>query len=313
MVTMIETGSGPGTGPVARGAQLAQDVRAGATRQFARARTRWPLLELAVVVLVRWRRANGSMMAGHIAYRMVLFLVPLVLFAVALMGFKASSAEVRQQAEEQFGIGRALASTVADASSQADDSRVQLLAVAGFGATLTAWSLLSALQVAVAAIWGVEAKFESRLRSLAKFVGFFLLLLGASALRQALTRSGVVLTAVGAVLSCAVTALSVFGLTWMLPRRTSRLSDLLPGAVVAGVGVTALNMAGGWYFASKLQRSAELYGTVGIVVTTMLYVFVAAEVLVVAVVVDTVWCDRDELVNRAGTGDVAAGGAPAAG
>src|SRR5947209_3812514 len=132
--------------PVRRVAQLADELRTGANQRLARARRRWPGLELAVVVLGRWRRANGSVLAGHLAYRLVLFLVPLVLFAIALVGYSASAADVRRQAEEQFGVGRALAATVADASSQADDSRLQLAAIAGTGVIMAAWGLLSAFQ-----------------------------------------------------------------------------------------------------------------------------------------------------------------------
>lgn len=283
--------------PWSRTGEKKRTAKDRAVETFEAARHRWPPVELGLEILRRWRDANGSVLAGHIAYRMVVFLVPLALLLVALMGYTGTTDDIRQNAET-VGAGRALAESVADASSQANDSRVQLAAIAALASLTAGWSLLMAMQTVISSVWGIEhQRTPGAAKRLVKFLGAGLLLIGVYAVRQWLARSGFVFSMLGSALSFVASALAVLGLTWMLPHRATRWIDLLPGALTAGASVSLLNSVCGWYFTSKLQKSAELYGTVGIIVTTMLYVFLAAEVVVIAVVVDTVWLDREAIMH----------------
>lgn len=77
------------------------------------------------------------------------------------------------------------------------------------------------------------------------------------------------------------------------------MRDLLPGSALGGIGFAALNIATVVYFADKLERSSQTYGSLGIAVTVLLYLFVVGQVLVISAITNTLWVDRSAILAQA--------------
>jgi membrane protein len=261
---------------------------------------RWPILEFPLELGRRFLRVNASVLAGHLAFRVFLFLVPLLLVLVAALGFaSAEGVDVADQSE-QLRMGEALADSIADAGETAQDGRFRT-AVIGVIALLTAASgLVAALRLVVATVWEVPVKqaSRSRVKTMAWLLPGITLILAGILVRQWMTRRGLLLEGIGVALAVTVNSVTLLGLFWILPRRTTAWTDLVPGALAAALGFLGLNIASAVYFTDRLTKSSQVYGALGVAVTTLLYLFFVGQIVVVASLVNTVWFDRDEILAR---------------
>ncbi len=269
----------------------------GAARDAYR---RWPLLELPIELVRRWIRVNASVLAGHLAFRVFIFIIPLLLVIVSALGL-ASSSGVDVAAEgERLRMGQALAQSIGDASQDAEGDTVQF-AVIGSIALLSATSgLVAALRLVVAAAWEIPVKAapKNKIKTMGWVVpGVVVILLGIG-IRQWLSSKGLLLEGFGALIGISFNTLTILGLFWILPRRCKHLTDLVPGAIAAAAGFTALNLAGAVYFTGRLQKSSEVYGALGVAVTVLLYLFFLGQVVVLASLVNAVWYDRASILAR---------------
>jgi uncharacterized BrkB/YihY/UPF0761 family membrane protein len=63
---------------------------------------------------------------------------------------------------------------------------------------------------------------------------------------------------------------------------------LLPGAIVGGIGWTALQNLGSWLVARQLQHTSELYGTFGMVLGLLFFLFLAAQLVILSAEINVV-------------------------
>jgi uncharacterized BrkB/YihY/UPF0761 family membrane protein len=297
VVSEAETTGDEGSRPSLRDRADAA-VRATNDR-WEQALDRWPWLRLPYEFFRRWTSTNASVLAGHLAYRVFVFLLPLIVLLIGLLGYaSASGTDLEEAGRSGMRIGAALASTMASTGQDARDGRLQLVLFGGFALLLAASGLVKALQLVFASAWGVSVKTgRSRWAILGRFLPGVLVVLVAVALRQWLSRSGLVLTLSAELLNAVVDGVAVLALSWLLPRRTDRLRDLVPGAVLGGVSLAALHIAALVYFPSKIERASALYGTLGITVVVLLYLFLVGEVLVGSALANAVWVDRREILR----------------
>jgi uncharacterized BrkB/YihY/UPF0761 family membrane protein len=64
--------------------------------------------------------------------------------------------------------------------------------------------------------------------------------------------------------------------------------DLLPGAVLGGVAWTALQGLGSWLVARQLSHTSELYGTFGVVLGLLFFLYLASQITIYAAEVNVV-------------------------
>lgn len=278
----------------------AEQLRDRATGAAHEARRRWPLLELPVELFRRWIRVNASVLAGHLAFRIFLFIIPLLLVLVSALGLASSSGVDVGEQGEQMRMGQALARSLADASSDAERGATPV-AIIGLVALLSAASgLVSALRLVVATSWEIPVKGapRSKVKTMGWLVpGVILILLGVG-VRQWLSRRGLVLEGFGALVGISLNTLTLLGLFWILPRRCRRLVELVPGAITLAAGFTGLNIAGAVYFTGKLQQSSQVYGALGVAVTVLVYLFFLGQIVVLATLVNAVWYDRASILDQ---------------
>ena len=63
------------------------------------------------------------------------------------------------------------------------------------------------------------------------------------------------------------------------PRGTSAV-DLLPGALLIGVGVQVLHLISAFYLVNRISSSSQLYGALGAAATLLLWGYLLARVLI---------------------------------
>ncbi|MGH3036457.1 MAG: YhjD/YihY/BrkB family envelope integrity protein, partial [Gaiellaceae bacterium] len=255
-------------------------------------RGRVPGADVALEAVERELRAGGGLVAGGVAYRLFLWLVPFGLVLAALLGFwlEVDPGSAERSAKE-FGIGAAAVAEAAKAVDARTGSRAALLVV---GLVLLAWFTLGAvraLRLASAFAWRMERpRLRRPLHAIVAFNGLVLVATFSFAalvwLREALGLGALLATA--ALLSLH-TGLALL-ILWLLPRRTDRWQDLLPGALLLAVGTELIHVAVVFYFAPKLERSSELYGALGTATALLVWLYVFARLFTSATFLNsTVW------------------------
>jgi uncharacterized BrkB/YihY/UPF0761 family membrane protein len=237
-------------------------------------------------------RAGGGLIAGGVAYRLFLWLVPFGLVMAALLGFWLDlDPEGAERSAKEFGIGAAAVAEAAKAVDARTGSRAALLVV---GLVLLAWFTLGAvraLKLASAFAWGMERpRLRRPLHSIVAFNGLILaatLSFTALAWLRETLGLGALLAVAGLLTLHTGLALLIL---WLLPRRTDRWQDLLPGALVVAVGAELIHVAVVFYFVPKLERSSELYGALGTATVLLVWLYVFGRLLTSAAFLNsTVW------------------------
>jgi uncharacterized BrkB/YihY/UPF0761 family membrane protein len=273
----------------ARAARLGEAAKA--RHEELLARTSWA--KIATVAAGRHVSSNGSIVAGYLAYRLFLLLLPLGAIIVALAGFdRAASAST----SEHLRLGQAIANTIAQAGQDAQRSRLPLLITGLVAFVFAAWGLLGALQYASAAAWQIPTrKFPGKGRVFVRLAGSLLLFGIVLYLSMLIRRIGLVAGLAGSIANTLAVFVGFMGLGWILPRRCKEWFWLLPGAVFSTAGYVLLQGVAVFYLPEKLANASATYGAFGIALTILFYLFLVGALLWAMLLVDAVvWEERGD-------------------
>ena len=235
-----------------------------------------PGAPLAREVLQSERELGGGLIAGGVAFRIFLWLVPFGLVVAAVLSFwSAQDTEGLESAARRFGIGAAAAQAASEALQTGDRNAFAFLL---FGLVFTAWFSLGAvraLALAYALAWRLEPpRIRRPFRAIAAFNGLLLLAIlsvaGEAWLQEQLGTTALVGIALTLVIATAIALAAM----WLLPHRATRPRELLPGAALLAVGHQLLQIAVLFYFVPRLGRSEETYGAFGAAATMLVWLYV---------------------------------------
>jgi uncharacterized BrkB/YihY/UPF0761 family membrane protein len=247
----------------------------------ATARQRVPGADAGFRAVERELAFGGGLLAGGLAYRLFLWLLPIGLVGAQLLGFwLGSNEEAVEDAAREFGIG---AAAVASAERAVETSQTNRFLLLLGGLVALAWFSLGfvrALQLAYSLAWGLpRPKLHKPLYAVLVFNGLFLTLAVAGAalawLRGELGLFGIV----GVLLTIAFQTAVALLVMWLLPHRATRWQELLPGAVLIAVGAQLVSVAVVFYFAPRIGRSTELYGALGTAAVLLVWLYVLARLI----------------------------------
>jgi uncharacterized BrkB/YihY/UPF0761 family membrane protein len=280
------------TGTQSRKDALAERVASARERVDA-----MPGAPLVREVVETERDLGGGLIAGGVAFRIFLWLVPLGLVVAALLSFWVEHDEDGlEDATQEFGIGAAAAQTAAKAL-EAGDRNAGLVLV--FGLVMLAWFSLGAVRALILAhalAWQLKPpRIRRPFRVIATFNGLFVgytaVSLGLAWLREQLGTISIL----GTALTLAVTTGVALTAMWLLPRRARSPRDLLPGALLVAVGAQVIQIAVLFYFAPRLGRSEETYGALGTAATLLIWLYVISRLITCAAFLNsTLWLRKNE-------------------
>jgi uncharacterized BrkB/YihY/UPF0761 family membrane protein len=248
-------------------------------------------VDVAFEMLDRDADAGGEIIAGALAYRIFIWLLPLALVAVAGLGLAADAAsESTRDTVRSLGITGLVSNSVATAAQ--GHARWYALLVGIPLLVYVTRSLLRALIVTHRLLWGDARAAAPRptlgatLRLLGLLLGFGVVSLAASALRAWAPAPGLLLTLL-LTLPYAVLWLLV---SLQLPHGGTGWRALVPGALLCGAGVEVLHMFTAYVLEPYAVAKEGTYGAMGAAAALLLGLFLLSRLVVAGAVLNaTLW------------------------
>lgn len=257
-------------------------ARAAGERHLARAQ-RLPWTPAVLESFESEQRSGAGLIAGGLAYRLFFWLVSFGLVVAATTSFwvRADQRSMVDTAKD-FGLSGVAAKSAASAVRSGSHSRWYLL-VAGLVLMIYfGIGAVRALRVTSFVAWRIKPiRMRHSLRASGTFTGVFVLALATTTLtswvRQRAAFAGVVVTVMAAVVFAGMALLAFL----LLPRADGiGWKELLPGAALVGAGITGIHVFIVYYLSGKLERSPNLYGTLGAATVVLLGLYLMARVTV---------------------------------
>jgi uncharacterized BrkB/YihY/UPF0761 family membrane protein len=265
-------------------------------REYAEdARRRSPTVALGFEVYEHDRRHLGGLIAGALAYRFFIWLLPFTLLLVGLLGaVTAADDGAPDELSTNLGLQGVLAELVGDAARQKGWWIALLLGI--FGTAYAGLGAMRALRVSHSAAWGIRP--ERMTRPAAASGWFFVVVVAClststfcSWMRERSGLVGSLLTIVGVGV--------VYFLIWLrvsqvLPHRDVAQRMLVPGAVLVAVGAQCLHLFTVYYLSDRAERASSVYGAVGVALVLLLWLFIISRLIVGGAMLNAVLHARRE-------------------
>jgi uncharacterized BrkB/YihY/UPF0761 family membrane protein len=262
---------------------------------------------LALAFLDRGRRSAASTLAGALAFRFFLTLLPLTLVAVVGLGYLKSAGGAPSQVLSQFGIRGVVASTINNSASFHDPGRTAVLLLGVVGVLSGARSASQGLRAIHAIAWGLPlVRWRRGGRAGLVFIAMVVVGFACAGLAARVRSAAGIGLGFGASALLAV----VVGGVWLaasslLPHRPGiRWTALVPGAVLVGLGFAVLQAVTANWLGPKLQRSSSLYGSLGVAFVILGWLYVVGRLLVASPLLNVAVLEhREATSHRAAGGD----------
>ncbi len=253
------------------------------------------VVRTAIRVQNRYRELNGSYMASAVTLSSFLSIFPLLLFAVAVLGwFAAGSADLAGSVVDSLGLSGDAARTVVDSIGTAERSRHTASVLGVSGLLWSGLGLVSAFQYAINASWQVTGQgWKDRIRGLAWLAGASVLFLASFAAGAAINFLPPWMSPVSIVVGVAINLALWLWTMKALSNRDVGWKPLLPGAVVGAIGFEALKVVGSVYVPRLVASSSALYGSLGVVFAILAWLLFFGRLLVYSAVVNVVRWEED--------------------
>ena len=277
--------------------QTAASLRARAQRLEERAqveRSKHKSVDAAFELVDRDGEVAGGIIAGALAYRFFIWLLPLALIAVAGLGIAAETADDSpEQAAESLGLSGLISNSIASAAES--PNRWYAIAI---GIPILLWTTRSLLRVLIAAnrlVWTDlrEAAPKPTLPSAVVLLVLLLALLAVSALSSAVRAWSPGVGLVGLLLVAVPYAALWLLVSLRLPHRDAPWDALLPGAVAFGIGVQLLQVFTAYVLEPWAINKQGTYGALGAAAALLFAIFLISRLIVGAALLNaTLWARR---------------------
>lgn len=276
-----------------------------ARRRYEALAQRQPLFGLPLTCLATYAARQGMLLASAIAFRLFFWVLPVVLFGVALLS-GLGRADLDEAATEATGITGAAKAEVVKALSEGGRSWWILATVGLFGVLWTTMLLRRTLVLVNAHLWAVTFS-KTRTRQLVISVFFFVALVGLVGFSARLVGTMDGLFPGSLLLSTSVQA-AITGACWLavmrqLPDRRTDWTDLVPGALLFGVGLALMHLVSRIYLPARFEHSSALYGSLGIAAAMLVWLLLFGQLVVWSAIVNSVWHDFRTARGRGETQD----------
>jgi uncharacterized BrkB/YihY/UPF0761 family membrane protein len=270
----------------------AADARAERVRARAQdERQRHGSVDAAFEMVDRDGEVGGGIIAGALAYRLFIWLLPLTLVAVAGLGIAAdASSESPGSAARSLGLSGLVSASVADAAEGSGRWYALLI-----GIPVLVYTTRSVLRVLIGAhrlVWtdvrasAPRATLVETLRLLALLLCFPVITTTANAARAWSTGPGVLVSVVAIVPFAGVWLL----ITMRLPHRGADWKALIPGALFFALGAEVLQAVIAYAIAPYSIAKQGTYGVLGAAAALLFALYLISRLVVASAVLGaTLW------------------------
>jgi membrane protein len=295
-------GNGNGNGHGARPARPQPAAEPEQSSFLDKIAARLPFLKPVAAVQRRYGDVGGNQLAAAFTLQAFLSLFPLMLVAIAVLGFVAvgSQTDVAGKLVDQLSLKGESAKMVTDAVSSAKSSRKSASIVGFLGLLWSSLGLVGALQYAYNSVWQVNDRgVKDKVFGLFWLGGAAVLFVGGAAATTALRWLPGFLAPLGVLITFVVS----LGL-WMwtlrvLPNTKLPWRRLLPGALLGAIGLEVLKVLGAYYVPKAVASSSQLYGSLGIVFALLAWLLLFGRLVVYSAVLNVVRYEQHQGTIRA--------------
>ncbi len=273
---------------------LAQAVQARTERVAKRAeeeRGRHGSVDAVFEMVDRDIETGGGIIAGALAYRLFIWLLPLALVLVAGLGLAAdASSESPQQAARSLGLGGLVSSSIAAAAG--GPGRWYALLI---GIPILVYATRSVLRVLIGShrlLWAdvragaPKPTITATLRLLALLLAYWLISGIASYVRSESPGPGLLVTLLAMVGYAGLWLL----ISIRLPHRGADWTVLVPGALLVGLGIEVLHVLTAYVLVPYAIAKQGTYGTLGGAAVLLVGLFLISRLMVAAAILNaTLW------------------------
>lgn len=264
-------------------------------RLFGPLARRWAWVRTALRVQERFGEIHGSYLASAVTLTAFLSLFPLLLVAVAVLGFVAAGqADLPGRIIGNLGLTGDAARLVTDAISRAEKTRGAAFGLGTLGLLWSGLGLVAALQVAFNAVWQVPSRgLKDKLVGLGWLVGAGLIMAASFGVTAAINFLPGVLAPLALLVAFGVNLALWLWSMKVLQNHSVGWKSLLPGAVTGAVGLEVLKAAGAIWVPRAVASSSALYGSIGTVFAVLAWLLFFGRLVVYASVVNVVRWEED--------------------
>jgi uncharacterized BrkB/YihY/UPF0761 family membrane protein len=268
--------------------------RATAAARLEELRRRTVIVDLPVSVFEHDLIAGGYLLAGALAFRLFLLLLPMTLVVVAGLGFAAAEDPTSPAtAASDLGVTGLAASSVRNAAHEAAGGRWVLLILGLFFLAIACRSAARVLRIAHAFVWREPVE---RVRTRADDA------LGVLFAAAALLSAASVVAAIrhwsnaGGLVAIVLMVLVYFGI-WLafsarLPHGDAPLRALIPGAILVAVGLEGLHIFTAYWLPARIEHGSHLYGALGVAAALLVYLLLVGRLIVTGASLNAVLWNR---------------------
>ena len=261
---------------------------------------RWPWFGLVLAVFRRYSEVKGNALAASITLQAFLSLFPLLLVAIAIVGFVAAEGvDIAAGVARGLGLQGEAANAITEAVAAAEDSRRAASIVGLLGLAWAGLGLVDAIKHGFNQIWQVRPRgMRDKVVGAAWLAGAAVIMAvgaGATALVGLLPGW---LAPLGTVFGLAINFCLWIWTSKLVPNRDVGWRGLIPGAILGAVGLEALKLLGGFYVPRLVANSSALYGSIGVIFAVLAWLYLLARLAMYTAVLDVVIHERDEGTRR---------------
>ncbi len=231
----------------------------------------------------RNKRVAATVLAGGLAYKLFLWLLPFGLVVGGALGL--SNADSTEEAVEGGGIPGAISNAIGDAARSTESNSWWLFAV---GVPLLLWAGFAgakAVQLIHSLVWDEPPPRPKPLQASLAFTGTVLAFMAVVALTWWVREDW------PGLLAPVITVVPLAAL-WLLvslhlPHRDAAWRALVPGALLVAVGFQVLHELVGHLLVPKLEKATSLYGSLGATTTLLFFIYMVGILVVLAPVLNS--------------------------
>jgi uncharacterized BrkB/YihY/UPF0761 family membrane protein len=251
----------------------------------------------------RDRDRAGFLLAGALAYRLFLWLLPFTLVLVGGLGFlEASDHDNPSDLADRLGVVGLASQSVSEAAADAEHARFIALLIGIPALYLASLGAIKAFRAVSALAWGIPAGPLGRkplavLGCLGVITAFITVTFIGTAIRHEAAGPGVIATLL---IGIAFVWLAFLGL-WVLPRPSVHWTAVLPGAITIGLGMQAIHLVNVYFISYRISSSSDTYGALGVAAALLVSLFLISRLFVAGVILNATLCEQQDARDNEAT------------